>query len=161
MKHLLQLASAACIATLFSCNPTGSAVSNVKLDTSSDSLSYAFGVTIGDQLNGMEENIDLSNLDYDKLIQGIKDQRDSISAIEAEEAGAYLDAEFQRMYKANLEGKNRPEAEAFIATKKAEPGVQSTPSGLLYTVMQQGSGAIAAFGDYIGVAVVRQDVGWR
>ncbi|MFN0031297.1 MAG: FKBP-type peptidyl-prolyl cis-trans isomerase [Flavobacteriales bacterium] len=151
MKYLPHLALAAAIAILFSCNQSNSGLSNVKLDNVTDSISYAFGVQIGEQLNSLAANVDLAEINYDKLMQGIKDQRDSIAAFEPEESREFLDAEFERMYKVKLETKNKVPAEAYIATKKNEPGVQSTSSGLLYQVINQGSGLVATYGDTVSV----------
>jgi FKBP-type peptidyl-prolyl cis-trans isomerase len=150
MKYILTSAAAALLLTINSCN-SGSGVSDVKLATPADSVSYSLGMTIGQQLNDMDADINLSDIDYKMLLQGIKDQRDSSSAMELEEAGKYLDAEFQRRYNAQKENKNKPAADNYITEKKAQPGIQTTASGLLYEVAQQGTGQTAALGDTVVV----------
>ncbi len=150
MKYFFYTAASLLLISIASCkSKTG--VSDVKLVTPGDSISYTLGMTIGEQLNGMAADIDLSDVDYKMLLQGIKDQRDSVASLELEEAGSYLDGEFQRRYNAKTEGVNRPAADKYIADKKAQAGVQATPSGLLYEVALQGNGPVAAFGDTVVV----------
>ncbi len=148
MKYFFNVVAVSLLFSIASCDKN-TGVSNVKLATPGDSISYTLGMTIGEQLNGMAADIDMSDVDYKMLLQGIKDQRDSIAIIELEDAGKFLDVEFQKRYNAKVEGKNKPDAEKYIAEKKAVPGIQATASGLLYQIISMGTGLTAVLGDTI------------
>lgn len=123
----------ACGSMLSSCEQ--SKVSNVKLKNERDSLSYTIGLSIGSSF--MQS--DLTDLNYELLIKGMTDQKDSVGAMEMQEAEAYI----QQVMTKKQEAKAAIEKEAginFLAENKTKPGVMSTASGLQYQVISEGTG---------------------
>jgi len=113
-----------------------SKVSNVKMKNERDSLSYTIGLSIG---NSFAQS-DLSDLNYELLVKGLNDQKDSVGAMELEEAEAYIQGVMQK----KQEAKAAIEKEVgikFLAENKSKPGVMSTASGLQYQVINEGTGS--------------------
>lgn len=112
------------------------------LKTDKDKASYAIGVNIGRSMKKDDVNID-----PDVLARGIKDayadKKILLSDEEAQAALTQLKNEVQKnqqvKYQESLE-KNKKEGDAFLAANKAKPGVVTTPSGLQYKVIQEGTG---------------------
>jgi FKBP-type peptidyl-prolyl cis-trans isomerase len=132
MKKFI-LCLVACGSMLSSCEQ--SKVSNVKMKDQRDSLSYTIGLSIGSSFT----QSDLTDLNYDLLIKGMKDQKDSTGAMELQEAEAYI----QEVMMKKQEAKASVDKEAgvkFLAENKTKPGVMSTASGLQYQVMTEGTG---------------------
>lgn len=151
MKLFLCSVAAVALIGLSSCNDNnGKAVSDVELSTMSDSVSYSLGLTFGEQLNGLADKIDINDLDYQMFMRGIKDARDSISAIEMAEVGMYLDTEFKKRRDVKLEALKAP-ADAYMEANKSQPGVITTGSGLQYKVVSEGQGIKPVFGDTVVV----------
>ncbi len=132
---------------------TQMATDSTAIDVNLDSLSYAIGGTYFVQLKsiGME-------LSDEALVRGIKDnfeegaslldeaqtqslmQRFGVIAQEAQAKKAALDAEA-----------NAAEGAAFMEEKAKEEGVQSTGSGLMYKVLEKGSGKSPTATDKVSV----------
>ncbi|MFM9986675.1 MAG: FKBP-type peptidyl-prolyl cis-trans isomerase [Flavobacteriales bacterium] len=149
MKLFLCAMAAGSLIALSSCeNKGGGAVSDVELVTMADSVSYSLGMTFGDQLNGLSEKIDISDLDYEMFMRGLKDSRDSSAALELEEVQMYLDTEFKKRRDSKMESLKGP-ADAYMAANKSLEGVVTTGSGLQYKVMQEGQGPKPMFGDTV------------
>lgn len=132
MKKFL-LCVLACGSMLSSCEQ--SKVSNVKMKDQRDSLSYTIGISIGSSFMQSE----LTDLNYDLLIKGMKDQKDSTGAMELAEAEAFI----QEVMSKKQEAKASVEKDAgvkFLAENKNKPGIMSTASGLQYQVMTEGTG---------------------
>lgn len=149
MKLFLCTMAAASLIALSSCdNKGGGAVSDVDLVTMADSVSYSLGMTFGDQLNGLSEKIDISDLDYDMFMRGLKDSRDSTAALELEEVQMFLDTEFKKRRDSKMTSLKAP-ADAYMEANKSQAGVVTTGSGLQYKVNQQGNGQQPMFGDTV------------
>lgn len=134
MKYTIAIAaSAALIISATSCKDK--TVSNVKLNNNIDSMSYALGVSIGENFANME----LNDINYELFIQGIKDHHDSIPAMELMEAEDYLQQEFQKVLNAKNDVKKKA-GQDFMAANATKEGVQSTASGLQYKVITEGTG---------------------
>ena len=100
-----------------------------------DSLSYTIGLSIGSSF--MQS--DLTDLNYELLIQGMKDQKDSTGAMELQQAEAFI----QECMMKKQEAKSAVEKEEglkFLAENKSKPGVMTTASGLQYQVISEGTG---------------------
>jgi FKBP-type peptidyl-prolyl cis-trans isomerase FklB len=112
------------------------AQSNVKLTTHRDSVSYAMGVTLAEEMKkkGVVE------VDMDKVMAGLKDQLAGKALLEAAEASQCANAESKKMQEVKKEV-NKKEGEAFLAKNKSEKGVVTTASGLQYKITQEGTGA--------------------
>jgi FKBP-type peptidyl-prolyl cis-trans isomerase len=122
----------ACV--LASCN-NQSNISDVKLETSKDSMHYALGVSIGASFQQME----LNDMNYETFLRGIKDRMDSTAVMEVEDAERFLQTEFRRMQE-EKSGDNKKKNDEFLASNKNQEGIQITPSGVQYKVLTAGSG---------------------
>lgn len=110
-------------------------VSKVKMKNEKDSLSYTIGLSIGESF----VNSELTDLNYELLVQGLKDQRDSIPAMELKEAEMYIQSVMMRKQEAKSENDKKAGVD-FLAANKSKPGIQTTASGLQYKVISEGTG---------------------
>ncbi len=100
---------------------------------------YLLGADVGRSLLGLKNDIDLA-----VLMQALRTvQADGKPLLSEAQANEVRNALVQRLQaKAQDAAKtNQAEGEAFLAQNKTVKGVFSTPSGLQYTVLQQGKGA--------------------
>jgi FKBP-type peptidyl-prolyl cis-trans isomerase FklB len=120
------------------------------LKTSSDSMSYSFGVSFGDYLKnvvkqqGVEVNPDL-------MLKGIEEVlRGQPTSIDAQKCNAYIQSyiQNQKMVKADM---NKKAGEKFLAENKIKAGVVTTPSGLQYQIIKAGTGAKPSAADKVKV----------
>ena len=99
------------------------------------------GLLIGDRMIGpslapLKDDIDLA-----VLMQAVRTAfAKGTPLLNQQEAGAALQSYMARKQQAVAE-KNRAEGAAFLAENKKQKGVITTPSGLQYMVLRQGSGA--------------------
>lgn len=129
-------------ASLTSCGGGPDMEGDVEFQTMNDSLSYAIGQSVGMSIY-MEELQD--SINFDVLIRGIHDAMDSSSfAMTPEEANGVLQAysaEKQRQAQEKFFEENAPvrmEGEKYLAEIAKEEGVQKTPSGLMYKILEPG-----------------------
>lgn len=108
-----------------------------------DKLSYALGLGIGRQLSQMGAE----NLNIDDFAQAIKDMLEGKEPQVADQEAQMIVTEFfqqqeakQRAAAAEKYRENKDKGEAWLADKALEEGVVSLPSGLLYQVLNEGSG---------------------
>ena len=141
MKIMKFLSLVALVLVMVSCNKNG--VSNKPLKTELDSVSYAIGLDVA---NNVKRSFD--EFDNDLFIQGFINGSDSTNLqIDQTKAQQLVRAYFQKkqqeeMAKRKEEGeKNKAEGEKFLAENKAKDGVQTTESGLQYIVLKEGTGA--------------------
>ena len=114
-----------------------------ELKTKSEKMSYALGSNIGASVKPAAAEID-----YDALIQGVKDTLEGrtplLTAAETQqflgELSTLLRTKSNEKSK-KIGEKNMKEGEAFLAENKEKAGVTTTASGLQYEVMKEGSGA--------------------
>lgn len=120
--------------------PTSKSSQAVQLGKDSSNLqkiSYALGYSLAQHVP--------PEADTDALVVGFRDARDSKEAI-------YTDQEMQTAfdeYKKEVEGKqaeiaqakSTPEEKEFFAENGKKAGVKTTPSGLQYKVIKEGTGA--------------------
>jgi hypothetical protein len=83
MKHILLVGGIALIA-MTSCNSEGG--STAELKDQKDSLSYALGVLIGQNLQESE----LTDINYEVFLKGAKDHRDSTESMDLQAADEYV-----------------------------------------------------------------------
>ena len=112
------------------------------LETKKQQVSYMVGMSIGKSLEGIKEEIDLDMVEkaMRTMVAGEKPLMDEK---QAQEIGAAFQQEMQikQIAKAAAEGKkNLEEGAAFLAGNAKKPGVQTTPSGLQYQVVSEGTG---------------------
>jgi FKBP-type peptidyl-prolyl cis-trans isomerase FklB len=132
MKNLVVVAGLVAL-ILTSC---GKSSYNAKLSNESDSVSYYVGLFYGKQLKGSG----LESLSVDAMAKGLKEAfyNDSIK-LSQEDLSQRLQMYFMKFQKRQSD-KNLKEGEEFLAKNKTKPGIQTTPSGLQYQVVKEGTG---------------------
>ena len=106
--------------------------------------SYMIGMDVAKSLEAIKEEIDVAAL-TGAMQSVFAGQSTKLTAAEAEQIRTSFSQKMQAKMaaKAAAEGqKNLQEGQAFMAANKAKPGVRSTPSGLQYQVLRQGSGPL-------------------
>jgi FKBP-type peptidyl-prolyl cis-trans isomerase FklB len=108
-----------------------------------DKASYSIGFDIGSNMK--RQAIDLN---ADLMCQGMKDGFSGAKPLLDEKEMSQTLRTFQTEMRAKLQQrnkeaaeKNKKEGEAFLAENKKKPGIITTPSGLQYKVLKEGSGA--------------------
>lgn len=107
----------------------------VELKTQADSISYALGADIA-------ENLAKSNLDFidlDIFIKAMKDTKDSNLVFDLEQGREVLNTYFAAK-KAEEAKKVSEEGVNFLVENGKKEGVKTTASGLQYSVITEGSG---------------------
>lgn len=143
IKELLVLLVIASIA-LVSCNKN--TISNARMKTRLDSLSYAFGIVNFNALKG-----DSLDLDPAIVAKAMADGKNGKPVMTDEVARGFI-MSFINQREATKEAKEAElnkvkykdyiaENEAFLAKNKEKAGVTATPSGLQYEVIKMGTGA--------------------
>lgn len=109
--------------------------------TQKEKVSYAIGMQIGSSIARQSVEVD-----PDVLARAIKDSIAGKTVMTEEEARATL-TQLQGEMRAKMQEKatqagaaNKKEGEAFLAANKTKEGVITTPSGLQYKVLKQGTG---------------------
>jgi FKBP-type peptidyl-prolyl cis-trans isomerase len=134
-------------------NATQPQVKAVELKSYNDSLSYILGQSVGKNLE-MNLSKDSLNVNRELLSAGFIDALVKQTSICTEEDMRRVLTLFQEELKAKSEVKmkeeqemnqakgdiNKKAGEEFLATNKTQPGVVTTPSGLQYKIINQGSG---------------------
>ena len=144
MKHAkVVLAVLGVMTLLLACSADKPASKTPEVKTFEQKISYVFGREIGQSFRETPTKIDL-----DLFMLGIQDamnQRPSlISSEEEEKTKEEFSAKMQEEQSKRLAAaadKNQKEEEAFLDKNKSQQGVVTTPSGLQYEVLQEGTGA--------------------
>lgn len=113
-----------------------SSSSDVTLSSELDSVSYAIGIDIGNNLkkSGFDE------INPNAIAKGFADVYDSAADIwEAQAANAYVMNYFKKVADRKAEA-NLKAAEDFLAANKEKEGVVTTESGLQYKIIKEGTG---------------------
>ena len=110
-------------------------------------VSYALGMMTGSQWKAQQ-----LNFDPDVYARGIKDaMTGNGTLLTPEEAKMAID-NFKNEFMAQQQQlRYKADGEAFLATNKHNPGVITTPDGLQYLVVTNGSGAVPAADDVVTV----------
>ena len=119
------------------------------LATQKQRASYGIGMNVGNRFKN-----DVIDLDTDAFIKGFKDAlagaKPALTEAELNDAMANLRKDVEA--KVNEQGsKNKKEGEDFLAKNKTEKGVQTTPSGLQYQVIKEGTGPMPKETDVVKV----------
>jgi len=135
-QSLIFLAVVSLASTGFSQQPT-------QLKDEKDKVSYSIGLDIGNTFK--KQKMDINT---DVLMAGIKDAQSGAKPLLSEEQvketmTAFSKSMVEKQTAAAKEAaeKNAAEGEKFLAENKAKEGVKTTPSGLQYKVLREGSGA--------------------
>ncbi|MBU0993553.1 MAG: FKBP-type peptidyl-prolyl cis-trans isomerase [Proteobacteria bacterium] len=125
-----------------SCSQTSEVKKNTitkdSLQTEIDKLSYAIGLNIGKRLK-----TDSMNIDADVFSKGVADgiSEQNVLMTDEEVKDVILAFQKKKVDEKRVEAnENKKIGDEFLAGKKNEEGVIALESGLLYKVIQQGSG---------------------
>ncbi len=122
---------------------------NIDLKTDEQKFSYVLGQQIGQELKnqGAEVDLDVLKMSILDVMEG-KESRLSIEEMKK----AMQDMRTKMMDKQKLDAaENTVKAQAFLEENKAKEGVVVTDSGLQYTVLKEGEGAIPTEKDKVKV----------
>jgi FKBP-type peptidyl-prolyl cis-trans isomerase len=124
------------------CSQSSEKGAPMELKTQKDKASYSIGVSIGKNLKDQKVEINT-----DILVKGLLDAYTGAKTQLTEKEMGDVLTQFQQeiMAKAQEEaakkgGENKSKGETFLADNKNKPGVKTTPSGLQYTVISEGTG---------------------
>lgn len=139
MRSLLIVAATAIIAVACNAQPK---VGSVKPENKLDSASYAIGANMARSFKqqGIPMNAEM-------LAAGLRDAMADQSLLTEEQVQGCLTALQQDMAAKQTEKRtaeasgNMTKAQKFLEENKAKPGVMTTPSGLQYKVIKEGTGA--------------------
>ena len=149
MKRIAGIALVACLIV----PGTMQAAEKSELTTDKDKLSYSMGMDMGTYLNGIG-----AELDYNRLIEGLKTGFEGGKAILSAEEMQAVQQNFAMKMKAKQEAEmlamqkaNKKAGEDFLAKNKAKKGVTVTESGLQYKVIAEGKGKMPKATDMVSV----------
>jgi FKBP-type peptidyl-prolyl cis-trans isomerase FklB len=124
------------------CSQSSEKGAPMELKTQKDKASYSIGVSIGKNLKDQKVEINT-----DILVKGLLDAYTGAKTQLTEKEMGDVLTQFQQeiMAKAQEEaakkgGENKSKGEKFLAENKNKPGVKTTPSGLQYSVISEGTG---------------------
>ena len=124
------------------CSQSSEKGAPMELKNQQDKASYSIGVSIGKNLK--DQKVDIQT---DILVKGLLDAYTGAKTQLTEKEMGDVLTQFQQeiMAKAQEEaakkgGENKSKGEKFLADNKNKPGVKTTPSGLQYSVISEGSG---------------------
>ena len=121
-------------------SPSSSAAES-PLKTQKDKVSYAIGMQVASNLS--RQSLDV---DPDVLMKGLKDQmagKPLMTEVEAHTTMSQVFAELRAKQEEKMKEAgeaNKKTGEEFLAANKTKEGVVTTPSGLQYKVIKQGTG---------------------
>lgn len=148
MKLNVLIIIAALSVTFGACSNKG--VDNLKPATQDDSLAYAFGVDIYNNLQ-RQNNLELDPM---FLAKGMKDAKEGNSIFIDAAAGGYIMMVMEEREEDNLREQFSDyiaENEKFLEENKEKEGIITTESGLQYKVMEMGDGPRPGLTDTVRV----------
>jgi len=124
--------------SMVSCDQgSGSVKTKKALTTDIDSVSYALGLNMSQQLKN-----NVKEVDSDVFIQGYLNGKDSANLlIDIKDVRTVLDSYFKKKQAKEVE-KAKAKNTKFFAENKNKEGVITTESGLQYTVITEGAGEV-------------------
>jgi FKBP-type peptidyl-prolyl cis-trans isomerase len=117
-------------------------ISKLKLKTKTDSVSYMIGTEIGKDFKtrGFEITPEMLAKGIFDIMKGNKELLDEATKSKLmNDFQAQIQAKQEKTNKEQM-GKNKQEGMSFLAENKKKPGVLTTPSGLQYKVITEGTG---------------------
>ncbi len=127
---------------------TGNAqkVKDVKLKTYNDSLSYAFGISIADNLKTQK----IENVNPQAIGRAFQDFYNNESKMNKDDANKMIQNHFEKQealkHQATID-----EGKKFLAENAKKDGVVTLPSGLQYKIIKEGTGNIPKATDKVKV----------
>jgi len=137
------------MALLFAaCGGTTGGGKNLPMSNQNDSTSYAYGTMVADNLKQIKDDVGPDHeINLDLFTNGIRESVAGEARLTKEEADAVMKA-FGQMAQAAAQKKKQEEdfkniaiGQEFLAKNKDNEGVQVTPTGLQYKVINEGTGA--------------------
>ncbi len=107
-----------------------------QLTNESDSMAYCIGILMGSSISSAGID-DINDEVFMKAVNDALAKKDP--AISPDDANLFMNMYMGRQM-AKVAQKNLEEGQAFLSAKAKEEGVVRLPSGLLYRIIQQGSG---------------------
>ncbi len=120
--------------------------STTRLNNATDSLSYALGMDLGDNM----KNNGLEKINLQMMVQGIQDQFAQTTILPLPFAREYVMQEMTRLAAIKAEA-SKTEGQKFLIDNGKKPGVITTPSGLQYKVIQSANGPKPKASDVVEV----------
>ncbi len=121
-------------------------VKDVKLKTHIDSLSYAFGISIADNLKTQK----IENINPQAIGRAFMDFYKNESKINKDDANTMIQTHFEAM-EAKKHQATVDEGKKFLSENAKKEGVITLPSGLQYKVIKEGTGNIPTSSDKVRV----------
>jgi FKBP-type peptidyl-prolyl cis-trans isomerase len=141
MKKILTLSVVAIIAMTLACNPSSYIIPTAKMETSMDSVSYAYGVQIAESLRRQNKE-----LNADVVAAAVKEALENKAQLTAEQCQVVIQQEQERAMESQ-----KQEGVDFLAANVKKAGVQITASGLQYKVITEGNGPSPTGGNTVTV----------
>jgi len=120
---------------------------NVELKNDADSSSYALGLSLGSYINQAQKDAgDTFEFNMDAVMAGVTDGAKDAAKLNKQEMQTAMRAMQMKMQKAKQEkemvvaNENLAIGKKFLDENKAKEGVVTTPSGLQYLVLTEGTG---------------------
>ncbi len=108
------------------------------LRTTNDSLSYAFGVSLGSYLKSQG----ISNLNYTMLNKAIDQTMKGQKPLLSSEASNQLMGRLAEAKAQKASGAEKQKGKQFLEQNKKRNGIVETPSGLQYEILTKGTGPV-------------------
>lgn len=119
----------------------------ISINTAADSLSYSFGLLIGNNMNTQK----VEGINQELFLQGFNHgYSDTNYLLTTEQANQFVQDYFNKMVKNEAEA-NLQESAAFLEANKSQEGVVTLPSGLQYKVLEAGEGPSPKADDQVKV----------
>lgn len=130
MKNILTIGLVIILATAIGCTDGSGEISTAKLATQQDSLSYAYGVQLGEMLKQQNKE-----LDANMVAAAVKEALSDTAQLSMDQVQGILIADQQRAMENVMK-----EGQEFLAENATKEGVQTTASGLQYKIIEEGTG---------------------
>lgn len=124
---------------------TPAAKQQAAMKTKIDSVSYAIGLDIGNNLKIQG----LDNINANLMLKAVQDALKNNPTLLTKEQGSMSISNYLQQLKSEKAAKNKVDGEKFLQENKSKPGVVALPSGLQYLVIKEGTGAKPTINDKV------------
>ncbi len=148
MKNFFQLLVFGLIGASFfwSCNGGGAGAANTKMETLADSMSYAVGVYLGQQIPPE----DLKALNTNLISQGLRDFSTESNKLDDDQVRDVI-TRYTTQQQTAKKSLNLEKGQAFLEENKNKEGVMTTETGLQYKIIEEGDGPSPKADDVVKV----------
>lgn len=123
------------LAFAIGCDDSGTRPVDTTMETPADSVSYAIGVQIAQNLTQLNNG----DIDVDLMAAAIKEALADNAQLTPEQCQQIISADQVRS-RERVSTKNLEEGQAFLEENAKKPGITTTASGLQYEVIEEGTG---------------------